>query len=45
MVNAPKKLTDIPKEIVEHLYSEENVLFCIKKNHCPRIETQISGRN
>ncbi len=32
MVNAPKKLTDIPKEIVEHLYSEENVLFCIKKS-------------
>lgn len=31
MVNAPKKLIDIPKEIVEHLYSQENVYFCIKK--------------
>ena len=32
MVNAPRKLTDIPKEILEVLYSQENVYYSIKKS-------------
>ncbi|MDD3932697.1 MAG: PH domain-containing protein [Methanoculleus sp.] len=31
MVNTPRRLVDIPKEIVEHLYPGENVFFCIRK--------------
>ena len=31
MVDSPKNLIDLPKEVIEHLYPGENVFFCIKK--------------
>jgi hypothetical protein len=31
MVNTPRELVDIPKEVLENLYPGENVFFCIKK--------------